>query len=265
MTFYDRLNDVINYLETHLELEIDYRQLAHRAGTNIDTLQRVFPLLTNTTIAEYLRCRRLTLAGRDLAQRSFRIADLAEKYGYTSPIAFSRAFTKFHGVKPSTVKYNAAKLRYYPKLTFTLQAPDADLEYEIITSGKMQLYGISVKTDMAHIKHDAPRLFIEAELHFKELGHPEYGMIAYNSTRYVDKNYEYWVLWSQSWQGLSPCSVSARRWLKFCIPSQEADDIQAMSDLFYQKFLPTCEYELTPEPELEHYHDGVTDFLIPIH
>ncbi len=39
MTFYDRLNDVINYLETHLELEIDYHQLAsfyQTAGNQMD-------------------------------------------------------------------------------------------------------------------------------------------------------------------------------------------------------------------------------------
>lgn len=265
MAFYDRLNSAIDYLEAHLDSEIDYAELARRAGTNVNTLQRVFPLLTDMTLADYLRRRRLTLAGRDLAQSDFRIIDIATKYGYTSAAAFSRAFAKFHGVKPSDAKQSASKLKYYPKLNFTRQAAGSDLEYEIVELGSLRLYGTGVKTDEDHIRRDAPALYTRAKnQYFDQLGRPEYGMIIYNDTRCSSYGYEYWVLWTKTTPGLEPHSVPARRWLKFRIYSQEAPDIQAMSDLFYKKFLPTCEYELTPEPELEHYHDGVTDFLIPI-
>lgn len=263
MAFYDRLNVVIAYLEAHLDTEIDYHELARQAGTNVNTLLRIFPLLTDITLADYIRRRRLTLAGRDLAQSDFRIIDLAEKYGYTSSAAFSRAFTKFHGIKPSEVKHNS-KLHYYPKLTFTRQATDSDLEYEIVELDALLFYGIGVKTDESHIRHDAPGLFEDVRRRYSELGCPEYGMVIYNDSRCSSDNYEYWVLWPQSAPGLTPQTIPARRWLKFRIHSWEARDIQAMSDLFYKKFLPTCEYELTPEPELEYYHDGVTDFLIPI-
>lgn len=266
MAFYDRLNAVISYLEAHLDSEIDETELARCAGTNFNTLKRIFPLLTDLTIADYVRRRRLTLAGRDLAQSDFRVIDLAEKYGYTSATAFARAFTKFHGVKPSEVKRQVSKLKYYPRLTFTRQATDSSLEYEIVELGGIQLYGVGVKTDEQHIRRDAPALYTRAKNQYLDtLGYPEYGMIVYNDTRHSSDGYEYWALWTQPAPGLMPHAVAARRWLKFHIPSQEVCDIQAMSDLFYKKFLPTCEYELTPEPELEYYHDGVTDFLIPIH
>ncbi len=264
MAFYDRLNAVVDYLESHLDSEVDYRELARRAGTNLNTLQRIFPLLANITITDYLRQRRLTLAGRDLAQTDLRIIDLAMKYGYTSTAAFSRAFTRFHGIKPSEVKRQASKLRYYPRLVFRRQAIDPGLEYEIIELDRLQLYGLSIQTDLAHIRHDAPTLHIVAEREHPALGHADYGMISYHETRDSEDGYEYWVLWQKPAPGLTPYTVSAQRWLKFRIPSQEASAIQAASDLFYEKFLPTCEYELTPEPELEHYHDGITDFLIPI-
>jgi len=264
MAFYERLNSVITYLETHLDTKVDYQELAHCAGTNVNTLQRIFPLLTDMTIADYLRRRRLTLAGRDLAQSNFRIIDLATKYGYTSAAAFSRAFTKFHGIRPSDVKHHSPKLKYYPRLTFTRQTPTSDLEYEIVHLDELRLYGVGVKTDEHHIRHDAPRFFLDAHRQYIKLGFPEYGMIIYNATRYSSDNYEYWVLWSQQTSGLATHIIPPQRWLKFRIYSQEASDIQAMSDLFYKKFLPTCAYELTPEPELEHYHDGITDFLIPI-
>lgn len=265
MAFYDRLNAVIAYLEAHLDSEIDESELARLAGTNFNTLKRIFPLLTDMTITDYVRRRRLTLAGRDLAQSDFRVIDLAAKYGYNSDAAFARAFAKFHGIKPSEVKRHASKLKYYPRLSFIRQTADSGLEYEIIELGKLRLYGVGVKTDEQHIRRDAPALYTRAKNQYIDiLGRPEYGMIVYNDTRYSSDDYEYWVLWTGNAPGLTPHAVAARRWLKFRIDSQEACDIQAMSDLFYKKFLPTCEYELTPEPELEYYHDGVTDFLIPI-
>ena len=33
---------------------------------------------------------------------------------------------------------------------------------------------------------------------------------------------------------------------------------------FYANFLPSCEYTVRRLPELEYYHDKVTDFLVPI-
>ena len=37
-----------------------------------------------------------------------------------------------------------------------------------------------------------------------------------------------------------------------------------MSQLFYNSFMETCRYNLRNLPELEYYHDNVTDFLVPI-
>lgn len=264
MVFYDRLNSVIDYLETHLDSEINYNELARRAGVNINTLQRIFPLLTDVTITDYLRRRRLTLAGRDLVQSNLRIIDLAEKYGYGSVASFSRAFNKFHGIKPSAVKRQASSLSFYPRLSFSRQTIDSSLEYEIIEFATATLYGIKIKTDMAHIRHDAPALYVEAKQRYSELGHPHYGMLNYRETRDSQNGYEYWALWGQPAPGLTPYTIKAKRWLRFRIHSQEARDIQAASDMFYKKFLPTCTYELAPEPELEYYHDNITDFLIPL-
>lgn len=255
----------MDYLEEHLEGEIDYQTLARCTGVSLGTLQRLFPLLAGITLTDYIRRRRLTLAGKDLAQTDARVIDIATKYGYNSAVAFSRAFQKFHGIKPSTVKTSSAELKYYPKLTFSAPQFEAELDYEIINLPAMQLYGHSILTNNKHIKHDAPQFFIDAEQKYPDLPHPDYGMICYLDTRYSLENYEYWLLWQHGQPGMKTYHVPAARWLKICIPSQTARDIQEMSDRFYEKFLPTCCYRLRPDPELEHYHDGVTDFLIPIY
>lgn len=264
MTFYDHLNQAIDYLEQHLCDELDYQALAQTVGISASALRHIFPLLSGVSVAEYLRKRRLTLAGRDLAQTNARVIDVAMNYGYDSAIAFSRAFNKFHGIKPSAARNSATRLKYYPKLVFHPQSFAPELSYEVIDLPSLTLYGTGISTDEEHIKNDAPQLYLKVAERWPDLPCPDYGMVAYNKTRYSPTGYEYWVLWRNPSDNLKRRIIPASRWLKFRIYSQESTAIQAMSDLFYLQFLPTCEYKLSPDPELEYYHDGVTDLLIPI-
>lgn len=259
MDFYNNLNNMILYIENNLDEEIDYKKLSTMVGINVSSLQRIFPLISGITIAEYIRKRRLTLAGKDLAQSKMKVMDVAIKYRYNSATAFSRAFVKFHGIKPTEVK-KTSKLVYFPKLEFKIPVIEEELQYEIIELPSFTIYGVGVKTNNLKIKKDAPALFKKIK---KELPMPDYGMVVYQD-RFNSDEYEYWVLWQTKYPGMSAVSFPKSRWLKFRINSQEARDIQEMSDKFYLKFLPTCDYSLKEMPELEYYHDNITDFLIPI-
>ena len=66
MNIYKELNGIIEYIEENLENEIKYAELARRLGVNEYTMQRLFSLLCNISIAEYIRNRRLSNAGFDL-------------------------------------------------------------------------------------------------------------------------------------------------------------------------------------------------------
>ncbi|MDE5538980.1 MAG: AraC family transcriptional regulator [Bacilli bacterium] len=260
MNIYNNLNKMIDYIEDNLEQEIDNKKLAMIVGVNVYTLQRLFPLISNVTINEYIRKRRLTVACTDLVQNKMKIMDVAIKYGYDSATSFSRAFESFHGVKPGQVKESVGKLKYYPKLEFEIPEIETELDYEIVELEGMRLYGIGVKTNQSNIKKDAPNLFVEVK---KTLSMPDYGMVVYND-RVNSDEYEYWVLWKEKQPNTKEIKIEKSKWLKFKIDSQDEKDIQAMSDRFYLKFLPTCEYKIREMPELEYYHDGVTEFLVPI-
>ncbi len=261
MDFYNNLNEMILYIENNLYEEIDYQKLAKMVGVNISTLQRLFPLISGVTLTEYIRKRRLTLAGKDLVQSKMKVIDVALKYGYTNATTFSRAFTKFHGIKPAEVK-KTSKLIYYPKLEFTIPIIEEELQYEVIEMESFAIYGLGIKTDNARIKKEAPLLFTKVK---KDYPMPDYGMIVYQD-RFNSDQYEYWVLWKNKYPNMTEIKFPKSRWLKFRINSQEAKDIQEMSDRFYLKFLPTCMYSLKELPELEYYHsdEEITDFLIPI-
>ncbi len=47
--------------------------------------QRIFKLVTGLTVGEYLRNRRLTLAGQELLRGESRIIDVALRYQYETP------------------------------------------------------------------------------------------------------------------------------------------------------------------------------------
>ena len=133
MNIYKNLNELIEYIENNLENNIEYDKLAQILCTNEYTTKRIFSLLANVTLSEYIRNRRLSNAGFDLFKGDEKLIDVALKYQYESVTAFSRAFEKFHGIKPSKVKSNPDKLRVYTKLQFNENMNENyEIEYRII-------------------------------------------------------------------------------------------------------------------------------------
>ena len=96
------------------------------------------------TLTEYIRRRRLTLAADDLKQGDFKIIDVALKYGYESADAFSRAFTKQHGITPSHFKKHGGSLKVYPPATFDIIVKGAkEMDFRIIELKDTTVYGVS--------------------------------------------------------------------------------------------------------------------------
>lgn len=120
MNWIDGLQRSLDYIEAHLTEEIDYEQIAAQAYSSSFHFQRIFSLLCGLTIGEYIRGRRLSLAGEELSDGSFRVIDTALKYGYDNPESFSRAFKQFHGITPSQAKQGHANLKTLSRLSLKL-------------------------------------------------------------------------------------------------------------------------------------------------
>ena len=104
MDWIQGIQNAINYIEDHITEDIDYTELAKASYSSSYHFQRMFGIMCGITLGEYVRRRRLTLAGNELLANNSNIADLAYKYGYDTPESFSRAFKRFHGINPSQVK-----------------------------------------------------------------------------------------------------------------------------------------------------------------
>ena len=117
MDWAEGIRRAIDYIEAHLEEEIDPAAVARCAACSSFYFQRIFTALCGMTMGEYIRARRLTLAGSELACTGARVIDVALKYGYESPESFCRAFSCFHGVAPSEAKRMGSRLKSFSRLT----------------------------------------------------------------------------------------------------------------------------------------------------
>ncbi len=264
MNIYKILNDITLYIENNLENKISYEKIAKMMGVNEYTMKRIFSVLCGIPLGEYIRKRRLSAATSDLLDKKEKVIDVAIKYQYENATSFSRAFESFHGIKPSKVT-PYIKLKEFPRIIFEeKKIINHDIEYSIVELDELILYGTGFITDNKNIKKNAPTFFQSIEKKYQnDYGPIKYGMISYQNNE--RKNcLSYFVLYDKKIPGLKKITIPKSRYLKFKILSQNAKDIQEMSFKFYHEFLPSCKYNLKETPELEYYHDNMTDFLVPI-
>lgn len=264
MNIYKSLNQIIKYIDDNLEEEINYEIIAKFLGVNVYTMQRLFTMIAGISLSEYIRKRRLSNAGYDLYKNNLKVIDVAFKYQYDNATSFSRAFEKFHGIKPSMVN-KETKLKNFPRIVFNEDINiTAELNYEIINIDEMNLYGVSIIINNASIGNDAPIFFRETEdKYLKKYGEIKYGMITYDIER--EETQKYYCLYDKEIKEFEHIIIPKSKWLKFRINSQNPKDIQDAAHRFYREFLPSVKYNLKELPELEYYHDNVTDFLVAIY
>ena len=100
--------------------------------------------MAGVSLAGYIRRRKMSLAAVDLQDQDVKIIDIAEKYGYSSPTAFNRAFQSIHGIAPSAVKSGGVSVRSFPPITFTIAVKGGEkMEYRIETKDAFRIIGIS--------------------------------------------------------------------------------------------------------------------------
>ena len=138
--------NALEYLERNMDGDIDVNEAAGSACMSSFHFQRMFHMLTGVTVADYVRRRRLTLAAQELASTTARVGDVAIKYGYESPEAFSKAFSKAHGIAPSASKRPGVRLKAFPRLSFHISIRgDQDMEYTIAERAAFTVVGRAVR------------------------------------------------------------------------------------------------------------------------
>ena len=141
MDWVERMHRALDYIEEHLTEKTDYDEIAHAALTSACHFPRLFAAVTNFTLSEYIRRRRISVAARDLADGE-QVIDVAVKYGYESADAFARAFYRQHHLLPTQVRTHGIQFTHYPKLSFHLKLQgDVPMNYRLEELDDLRVVG----------------------------------------------------------------------------------------------------------------------------
>lgn len=124
MEWNEKLQMIIDYVEEHLQREqnpVNTQEIAQIAGCSYGFFQKVFSYMNGMSFSEYVRSRKLTLAGYDLKSTDKKVVDISYQYGYDSPTSFTKAFQQFHGVTPTEARNKDIRLNVMPKMQIMTQ------------------------------------------------------------------------------------------------------------------------------------------------
>lgn len=162
MNWVENISEAIKYIEDNIMKDISVQDISNYIGVSPFYFQKGFSFLAGIGVAEYIRKRRLSLAGSEIINSNAKIIDIAMKYGYDSPDSFTKAFTRFHGSTPSQVREQGAMIKSYMpmKINLTLVGGDT-IDYKIEEKDEFKVIGISKVIKYENAFTDAPKLWGE--------------------------------------------------------------------------------------------------------
>lgn len=269
MNLLDNMNGVIEYIEDNLTNRIDYDKLARVAGCSQWYLQRMFTSVTDVSLSEYIRRRRLTNAAFDLQNSDESVLDIALRYGYQSPDAFTRAFKNIHGVTPSRARDKGVSLKAYAPITFVLSIKGViAMNYRVEEKGKMRVVGKKKWVSLAdggqlqEIPAMWDSLSEEECRKLKELSVAgESGVLGLCADMYND-GFDYWIAVFSDKEcpvGMCEMEIPASTWAIFEAigPMRPLpNNLQLIIQRIFSEWFPNSGYEHAMAPEIEYYYDG---------
>ena len=259
----NRLKELVEYIEDHLTEEIEYKNLAKILAVNEYTLHRIFSFVTNITLAEYIRKRRLSMAAIDLLENNQKVLDVAIKYQYDSAEAFARAFKKMMGFLPKDIHKNKDNIKYFPILTFEeLSEEPKALKFEKLENVSFDFYTISKKAKLYNLVEETPDFWKSVYKKGDIFKGNAYGLVKYNVYDY-DENSDvtYYIASKEEFEGSEKYSIKNKNFLVFeleiekDITLKKAKDIGTFTHYIYANVIPGSGYNLDDVPDIEEYID----------
>lgn len=269
------LQNAIDYIEDHITDELDCNVIAQQAACSGFYFQRIFGILCGIPVAEYIRNRRLTLAGSELSATDAKIIDVALKYGYNSPESFARAFVRFHGITPSEAKKNGSKLKSFSRISVQIILKGGSLmNYKIVTKDAFKVLEKVEKhsIDDAQNKNTIPEFWTRSHADGTVSTLLEqtpdstfiYG-VCYGNTPNDAKTFDYAIAAQYGGGGIPDGfrvkEIPERTWAVFECKGAMPNSIQETWHKICAEFFPTSGYQPTYEMDIEAYTNG--DMLAP--
>ncbi|MEW2576778.1 AraC family transcriptional regulator [Streptomyces syringium] len=147
----ESLNQAMEHIEGRLDQRIETADLARIAVTSEYHFRRLFSALAGVPLSEYIRRRRLTVAGAEVLAGDRTLLEIAVRYGYTSGEAFARAFRALHGVGPGEARRSGGRLQCQPRLSFRLTVEgSSSMRYRVAEKEEFRVVGRKARVPLVH-------------------------------------------------------------------------------------------------------------------
>ncbi len=117
--YHKSINKVLDYINEHLDESPDLETLSDIANISAYHFHRIFKGIIGENLGEYVQRLRLEYVAGKLRTTDMTLDSLADKTGYNSKQALSRAFKKYFGVPPSIYKNTPGSWQVYAPVVLT--------------------------------------------------------------------------------------------------------------------------------------------------
>lgn len=269
MEFIQTLQKAINYMEEHLLEPITYEDVAKHIYVSSYHFHRTFSLVTGITANEYIRNRRLSMAGQELSMSDVKVIDIALKYGYDSPESFTKAFNRFHGITPSAAKRAGVKLKSFNRLLIKIKLEGGTvMDYRIEKEEEFKLLAKVMKLRNESISEEGnteiPDFWKECSengifdvLKQNTMKEDIYGVCAPISKESTHFDYGIGMKFNGGNipDGYTLWEVKPTLWAVFKCLGETGDCIGETWERIFSEFLPGSEYNMIDDTDFELYSE----------
>lgn len=249
MEWMNAIKSAIEYIEEHITDDLSAEEISDYVYMSSFYFQKGFSMLCGYSVMEYIRNRRLALAGGELATTGGKVIDVAMKYGYDSPDSFTKAFTRFHGVSPSMVRKDDVMIKTFAPLKIEISLKGGYLmNYKIVKKESFTVLASSKIFDYENCKKEIPIFWKE---HY-EKGNGKYicGMFGINIDESMGKDsFEYLIADIYNPvvdipEGFITKTIPAFTWAVFSCDGPMSTALQDVNTKIFSEWLPALkEYE----------------------
>jgi AraC family transcriptional regulator len=261
----ERLNQAMEHIERQLNQAIDVAELARIAATSEHHLRRMFSALAGMPLPEYIRRRRLTLAGAEVLAGHDTLLDIAVRNGYSSGEAFARAFRAMHGIGPGEARRTGAALISQSRMAFRLTIEGSSrMRYRVVDKVGFTVVGLGTRIPLVHagpnqaimdfVRGIDPRALERLE---KLSDQEPHGIVTVcdgmgpNRTEGTELDYHHGVITSAAApEGTTAWEVPAGTWAVFTASGPAPRAIQELWRDVFTEWFPSNPYRTRTGPEI---------------
>lgn len=255
------IENALRYIEENLSGELTVGRIAEKVNISPFYFQKGFSMLCGYSVGEYIRMRRLSVAGSELVASDNKVIDLALKYGYDSPDSFTKAFTRFHGSTPMDVRRKGALLKSFAPLHIKIILDGGNtMEYRVEEKPAFRVMGVSKIFSYETANADIPQYW--DEIHVQTAVKPVEGMYGICFDEEMGGNRFRYMIADDLEEGeageknLETYEVPRHTWAIFPCRGAMPLSLQEVNRRIFSEWLPASNYEIAEGYNIEYYSDS---------